>query len=407
MIRLILILVILLFSVWLGLEIHNDPGYIMISYQHWSIETSLWVALVILVLLFIVFYGIFRLIDHTSNLTTKVKGWKGERLGQKSLEKTQKGIRQLAEGNWALAEKDLSSSASKSQNPLLNYLAAARAAQAQQAYDRRDIYIRKAYECNKKDDLPVGITQAQLQYESGQHEQALATLNYLLSQSPKHPQVLKQLSDVYFALKEWGKLQDLLPKLRKHKAISSSAYEKLEQHLYEEMLHSAADTGDAESLHHAWESIPRAWRNSPEVITHYTTYLIQTGTGDRAVPIIEKTLKKHWIPQLIKNYGLAYSTKVHKQISTAEGWLKKNPNDPDLLLTLARLCKHEKLWGQAKEYLEACAKLSRNALVHQELGETLEQLGEHDAALEQYRKGLNQVNSHGGNTHHLPKHEND
>ena len=47
----------LLLSYWalylLGIQLNNDPGYVLITINHWIIETTLWVHVFALLLLFI------------------------------------------------------------------------------------------------------------------------------------------------------------------------------------------------------------------------------------------------------------------------------------------------------------------------------------------------------------------
>ena len=67
---------------------------------------------------------------------------------------------------------------------------------------------------------------------------------------------------------------------------------------------------------------------------------------------------------------------VEQRIKQAQQWLAEHKNSAGLLLTLGRLHKQQKLWGQAKSYLEA--SLSRRPLVatYAELSEIHEQLNE-------------------------------
>ena len=80
-----------------------------------------------------------------------------------------------------------------------------------------------------------------------------------------------------------------------------------------------------------------------------------------------------------------------KQLERAETWLKKHPNQPELLLTLGRLCLRNQLWGKAQSYLEASLGVAASAETCQVLGSLLEQLGENKTALEHYRQGLEQA----------------
>lgn len=56
--------VVLLFAIGVGFLIHEDPGYVMVSYQHWVIATSIWVAIAMLFLAFFVFYFLMRMITN-------------------------------------------------------------------------------------------------------------------------------------------------------------------------------------------------------------------------------------------------------------------------------------------------------------------------------------------------------
>ena len=79
----------------------------------------------------------------------------------------------------------------------------------------------------------------------------------------------------------------------------------------------------------------------------------------------------------------------------AEGWLKEQPNNTDLLLSLARLCKRSELWGKARDYLEAALKLESRSEIYAELAEVLGRLGEHDKSLQFYRQGLLEMTANG------------
>lgn len=69
--KLIFILLLLAFSVWLGWKIQQDSGYVLVTYGHWSIECSLWTAIILLLLLFIVLYFCFRFIARSSALAQR------------------------------------------------------------------------------------------------------------------------------------------------------------------------------------------------------------------------------------------------------------------------------------------------------------------------------------------------
>ena len=59
-----------------------------------------------------------------------------------------------------------------------------------------------------------------------------------------------------------------------------------------------------------------------------------------------------------------------------------------MLLCLGRICKQQKLWGKARQYLEKSARLAPTAAVYLELGEIMELQHDLQGALNYYTKGL-------------------
>ena len=58
--KLFLLFVVLLIAIGLGFLIHQDPGYAMVSYEHWVVATSIWVAVATVLIAFFVFYYFLR-----------------------------------------------------------------------------------------------------------------------------------------------------------------------------------------------------------------------------------------------------------------------------------------------------------------------------------------------------------
>jgi uncharacterized protein HemY len=74
-------------------------------------------------------------------------------------------------------------------------------------------------------------------------------------------------------------------------------------------------------------------------------------------------------------------------------WRKSHPDDPDLLMTLARLQLELKARDQALALLVEAARMGVNGETYMELGLLLESLGESSKALQCYRRGLQQNQS--------------
>lgn len=386
--RLIIYFLLLLASIWLGLKIHKDPGYVLINYQQWSLETTLWFAILALLVLFIIFYLLIRLWRGSSVISNRFNNWLEQRRNRKAIKLTNQGLCQLAEGDWKVAEKNLIRGADHSDTPLINYLAAASAAQHQNHYEERDSYLRQAHLGTPQAEVAIGLTQAQLQFNAKQWELALATLRHLNQIAPHHSYILKLLKRVYLELQDWHSLQELLPELRRQKVLPSKDLDKLEQQVYLALIKSAVISESTASVNNVWQNIPEGWRKDPAILSAYSDYLIKNNEGDRAEVLLRDVLKKNWSESLVQRYGLAKSENPSKQLVTAESWLKNHGNDPELLLCLGRICMRNRLWGKAKSYLQSSVQIVPRAEAYRELGQLLEQMNETNEALDAYRKGL-------------------
>ena len=109
----------------------------------------------------------------------------------------------VAEGNLARGEKLLGRAASTSDSPLFNYLQAARAAHLQGKDERRDEWLKLAYEQTPEAANAVLLKQAEFQLDREQYEQALATLRRIEENSKDHSHALALLARLYFKLGDW------------------------------------------------------------------------------------------------------------------------------------------------------------------------------------------------------------
>lgn len=386
----------MLIKVWLFLLLgaavaavmQQDNGYVLLSWDIWTIELSLALLLVILALTFALIYFAIRFVVRTWQLPSQVTEWskrRGARLSQRSL--TQ-GLLQMSEGDWRAGEKSLIKYAERSETPLLNYLVAAKAAQLQGEAERCDEYIRLAHDQMPSADVAVSLTQAELQLADRQLEEALKTLMHLRSVAPKHTYVLRLLGRLYEQLGDWEHLKELLPELKKRKILVGNELQTMEVRIHRALLEAASLSSDEGHLQHAWVNVPKKLRLNGAILADYVSYLQECGMDQVAEPLLKTALKKGFSAPLVEQYGLLDSDNAGKQLTVAESLLLDHPKDPVLLLALGRLSLKAKLWGKARAYLEASISEGGGLDAYRELGHLLENMNEQDAALDMYRQGI-------------------
>ncbi|MFP4609605.1 MAG: heme biosynthesis HemY N-terminal domain-containing protein [Thiohalophilus sp.] len=377
---------ILLGGVLLGLLAYQDPGYVLISRGQRTVEMTLSLFVSAIVIGFIVLYMLIRTVVRSWHLPARLRRWRKLRRRRKARQSSNRGLIELAEGNWRRAERALIKHVRESDTPLLNYLSAARAAQKQHAHERRDHYLSLAHNSAPGADIAVELTQAELQLAHGQLEQSLASLMHLQSLAPHHPHVLYLLMQLYEQLHSWGDLQALLPRLDKYKVLGETEHDQLSRKVYLNLLQM--NQHKAESLNNIWQQMPRDLRHDPALIEEYARHLIDLAQHDTAEAILRDAIKRDYNSELVHLYGLAESTTPERQLQQAEHWLKGRENNANLLLTLGRLARRCGLWGKARSYLEASLGNHELAETCRELGQLLDKLNEREQAAEYYRKGL-------------------
>lgn len=365
-----------------------EYGYVLITGGDWTYDRALSQSIVIGGVLFAMLYLVMALLLRLIHLPALMKSYSNRRSVERAHRNIINGLIELIEGHWQKAESILLKDIENSDTPLLNYLLAARAAQQQDANERRDEYLKRAHENTPKADVAVGLTQAELQLAHGQTEQALATLTSLRELAPHHPYVVKLLSRLYVQLNEWDKLAALLPELRKRRIVTGEKLLTLERTTYTHFLHYVSRSNTVFNLEEQWKLLPKRYRADPEIFRVFIDCLIRSDNGPAAERHLRLFLNKNWDEPLARRYGEIELADASKQLDYAEGWLKDHGRSPMLLLSLARLCCRLRLWGKARVYYETSIAVHPTSEAYAELAELLESLGEKDSAYNALRKGM-------------------
>ena len=381
-------LLALVLSVLAALAIRHDSGYLYAAYGHWSLETSLAVFVLLALVAFGLLYLLIRMVVRLWSMPRRLQRWERRRAAERARLNLVQGVLDMAEGRWGAAEKNLLRHIEDSELAVLHYLAAAHCADRQGVSERRDRYLSQAHASKPAADVPVRLILAEAQLADRQYEQALATLKHLQEIAPGHAQVLGLLQRLFELQKDWARLRDLIPELRKRKVLPETDLMELDIRVHQSLLTKAAQESDPQRLVLEWNQVPKGIRSQPRVLEAYVAALLGRRQGDLAEPLLREAIERGWDDRLVRLYGVAAGKDPAKQLSSAEAWLKTQPENPVLLLTLGRLCQRNQLWGKARSYFEASIEFGQLAESYRDLAGLLERLGERERAMSLYRKGL-------------------
>ncbi len=375
------------------LQQFDNPGYVLIGIGHWSLETSLVVFAVSLIIGFLIFYVFFRLLGWLFRLPGQLKSRGTNIKFNRSQEALIAGLVDSAEGNWEKAEKVLIKHASHSGAPLIHYLTAARAAQSRGAFDKRDEYLKKAADQAPDASVAIGLTQAELHLSGNQFEEALQTLTRLHSIDPTHATVLKLLHQTYQNAGDWQGIRKLIPSLHTNKILMEAEVKLLETEAFSQLLKQSAEKGNVEEIQSLWSEIPNYIKTMQGISAIYFAAMIDAGAGAEIEAELANTLSINCDETLLVLFGSIQSSNVSKQLESAERWYYVHQENAVLLAVLGKLAIKCGDTLKAESYLAKSIAAEPTVQAYQLLGDLLFAQGDKDNASTCYKQGLELASS--------------
>ena len=139
--RLLVIIASILVAGFLGTLIARDPGYVLVSYRDYIIQSSLWIMIFFITASFIGLYYLLRSLSILVEGSTDLRKWNYTRKTSRADDYARKGLLLFAEGKYRRSEKYLLEGVTDHPYPGLLYLFAAKAAGAQKDSGKRESFL--------------------------------------------------------------------------------------------------------------------------------------------------------------------------------------------------------------------------------------------------------------------------
>jgi len=370
-----------------GLAAHlllTDPGYVAIRLGRTLFETTMPVFLLMLGGL----YLLIRSISQAFTSRRRLANLRAERRRRRARDDTQRGLLDLAAGRWKSAEDLLTRAAPDADSAAANYLVAARAADLQDAVERRDQWLERAQDDAPGERAAVLVTLAEMQMRRGQDEAALQTLEQLDASGDMNSRGLELLARLCQKLGKGERVRELAPRLRSAKELPEAQVNEILAQAQLAAVRAAGEQHDAAALAAAWSDVPRALRRLPQAIVAYARAAIACNDHSEAEKALRELIDASGDPTAVRLYGDLVLADPLGPLDRAETWLRKKPEDAELLAACGKLCLRADLIGKARSYLEASIARRPNSEHSLLLAELLEQLGERDRAREVLRDSV-------------------
>lgn len=381
---LLYLLAALLAAVTAGTVIARDPGRVIFIWGGWTVESSAVLFIAALLGGAFLLYFALRMLRGLLRLPDLLRRWRGDRRALQAEELLARGLQEMLVGDWSRAERDMKRWAARGCNPMLGYLYAARAAQAQGAERRRDHYLKLAADASRN-EAELIMARAELLPEL---PGARADLERIATRDPgvaATPAARRAVLAGALDRQAWGDARRQLSVLRKSDEMDAAEVEAVERNIAMAALAAAQNDGAVTA---AWSGVPQNLRRDADLLERYVRARLRAGSSADCEPPLREALSRAWSPALVRLYGEVEGGNPGRQLRIAEGWLKRHGPDPDLLLTLGRLALLAGEGERGRAWLEESLRHRPSAAACRELGRWFEQLGDTGMALKYYRQGL-------------------
>jgi HemY protein len=354
-----------------------DPGYLLLSFGGWSVETTLIVALAALVLTVALLYVAIGLVR------APLRWWRRGRR-RAARERLANGLMAIQEGHWLRAEKSLRKAALQRDMRLPALLLASQAARERGAEAQANALLEEAALGGHA--IAAALPGAERLLAEGRAATACELLHGLAHQGPLPPRALELQARALAACGRADEAVEMLPQLRRAKVREGAAWQRLEQQLLSDWLQQADSRTE---LERRWATLDRVQRAEATVVSGFAIRGATLGASDAAAEAIERSLDRNgWNPGLVRLFGELSHSDHGAALRTAEGWLARHPDDPDTLLCLGRLCRQDQLWGKAEAYLGRALALGVATPGWETLAEVFAEQGDDARARQAYSNAM-------------------
>lgn len=388
MLKVLLLFIILIAGIVLGPMFAGHQGYVLIQTDTYNIETSVTSLVIMLILLIVVLFAIEWVLRRVFRTGARTRGWFVGRKRTRARKQTREGLMKLAEGDYTQVEKLLSRNADHAEQPVVNYLLAAEAAQQRGDDLRVNQYLERASEVADSNQLPVDITRVRIQLARGENHAARHGVDALLNVAPRHPEVLRLAEQAYVKTQAYQSLLEILPSLAKANVYNDEEIQKLQLQAYIGLMNERMANGGSLELKSWWNDQSRKTRHETALQVAMIEHLIECNDHDTAQQILVDGLKRKFDERLVLLMPKLKSGNPEQLEKLLNQQIKQHGASALLNSTLGQLLMRHGEWQQASDAFRAALKQRPDAYDYAWLANVLDKLHRPEEAAQMRRDGL-------------------
>lgn len=383
-----------------------DPGYLLVRYGGVVLETSIAIAVLILVVGIWVSIWVMQLLRRGLRTTTRLADWQHSKAMLAQHEQQKKALLATLGGDWeqsfkALHAEDqiLSDSAEAQQRRFIRTALAAHTAHARGDFAERDRVLRASK--NVVLELPTlgPLLVAQWYLESGDIKNASKPLHQVLAVSKKNARAWSMLASVHIASKDWEEAEKCWAMLKK---LGQPYYTGLRFHAFDFQRQDVfANPIAADSLMLAkllarragalkeYQELAPAQRRNIAFLIAWARELGVSQRGSEGAAVLAAALDEAWDASVFSQWSELALAAPEDGLQRASGWARGRTQDAHVQEVLGLLASHSEQWATAKDHFEAALKLlpekaHAKVRLYRQLGSVWRSLGDDHRALQYF-----------------------
>lgn len=377
--------IVLVLSIISGLWLKDKSGFIHLEYQDFVIEMPIWLGVIGIVATNIVILSIIDILKTLYNIPSIIGLYFRRRRHKQALKNSELALLELFNKNYEQSFKYANKALNQDKDITVPSFIAAKSANHLEKYRLRDRILNNINDISKKERLQIELMRVRFELEQKNPEKALKLINILERYYGKNSNLVKPKIDILKNLNKWEDLYKMLSYIKKTKVLSEEHLYHLSCNIHQKLLEYYIQQNLKAKIFALWNNIPNKIKEEPSVLNIYFKYLIDNSFWDLA-----DREYKYYIKRIKDNEFLLQGTNINNyenkdRIKLLEKLLEKDRKNPYLLLTIGKICIQEKLWGKAKDYLNASLSIEKSRQIYTALIDLSEQLGENENINQYYK----------------------
>ena len=275
--------------------ISQDPGYLLVTWGDYQVETSVWLALSALVLSFVLLWFFLRAVRTTLRVPRALRRWLGIRSALGAQRRADKGFAAFFEGQWDVAEKALKKSGAPDEQTILHPLYAALSALHRGESARALMLLEQAETEGSAPASLITLVGVECHLKGGATDEAERSLEQLSTSERKTPRAKALRAELAFLQRDWQPLIELLPDVRRAGTTPESQIQVWEREGWMGLLSQANDASSAALS--VWKRAPDALKAPGQTLWPLLLDILQQDAqADALYKVLQERLQQQCEP---------------------------------------------------------------------------------------------------------------